>query len=94
MELHQAVMEGAIKRFRPLFMTELILILGVLPLALGTGSGSEIHRPLALVYIGGFLVAIFFVQIVFPILYELVSPRTGEPATVNGSGAPGPTPSR
>ncbi len=70
MELHQAVMEGAIKRFRPLFMTELILILGVLPLALGTGSGSEIHRPLALVYIGGFLVAIFFEQLVFPILYH------------------------
>ena len=63
-------MEGAIKRFRPLFMTELILILGVLPLALGTGSGSEIHRPLALVYIGGFLVAIFFEQLVFPILYH------------------------
>lgn len=69
-ELHRAVIEGAIKRFRPLFMTELILILGVLPLALGASSGSEIHQPLALVYIGGFLVAIFFVQIVFPILYE------------------------
>ncbi|OGV68412.1 MAG: hypothetical protein A2283_19330 [Lentisphaerae bacterium RIFOXYA12_FULL_48_11] len=68
--IHDAVIQGAIDRFRPIFMTELILILGVLPLALGSGAGSEIHRPLAIVYIGGFLVAIFFVQIVFPILYE------------------------
>jgi len=68
--LHEAVIHGALQRFRPILMTELILILGVLPLALGTSSGAEIHRPLALVYIGGFLVAIFFVQIVFPILYE------------------------
>jgi cobalt-zinc-cadmium resistance protein CzcA len=52
-------------------MTELILILGVVPLALGRSSGSEIHRPLAVVYIGGFVVAIFFEQIVLPILYEL-----------------------
>jgi Cu/Ag efflux pump CusA len=83
MELHAAVMQGAVNRFRPILMTELILILGVLPLALGTGSGSEIHRPLALVYVGGFLVAIFFVQIVFPILYEMISARN---QTVSSTG--------
>jgi len=70
-ELHEAVIQGAVYRFRPILMTELILILGVLPLALGQTSGSEIHRPLAVVYIGGFLVAIFFEQIVLPILYEM-----------------------
>ena len=70
-ELHEAVIQGAARRFRPILMTELILILGVLPLALGTSSGSEIHRPLAVVYIGGFVVAIFFEQIVLPILYEV-----------------------
>ena len=81
--MHEAVVQGAVKRFRPILMTELILILGVLPLALGTRSGSEIHRPLALVYIGGFLVAIFFVQIVFPILYEWTcgERRRGTPET-------------
>jgi cobalt-zinc-cadmium resistance protein CzcA len=52
-------------------MTELILILGVLPLAIGGSSGSEIHRPLAIVYIGGFLAAIFFEQILLPIIYEM-----------------------
>ena len=75
MDLHEAVIEGAANRFRPILMTELILILGVLPLALGTTSGSEIHRPLAVVYIGGFVVAIFFEQFVLPILYELVCRR-------------------
>jgi len=91
-ELHQAVIQGAVRRFRPILMTELILILGVLPLALGMTlvpappsegllgmvplalertSGAEIHRPLAMVYIGGFIVAIFFEQIVLPILYEI-----------------------
>lgn len=70
-ELHEAVMEGAVTRFRPILMTELILIVGVLPLAFGKSSGAEMHRPLALVYIGGFVVAIFFEQIVLPALYEL-----------------------
>jgi len=92
MGLHEAVIEGAVSRFRPILMTELILILGVLPLAVGMSlvpvpmqqgffgviplafqkaSGAEIHRPLAMVYIGGFVVAIFFEQIVLPILYEI-----------------------
>ncbi len=69
--LHEAVLEGAATRFRPTLMTELILILGVLPLIIGHTSGSELHQPLAIVYIGGFLVAIFVEQIVLPILYEV-----------------------
>jgi len=74
--LREAVMEGAVTRFRPILMTELILIVGVLPLALGRSSGSEIHRPLALVYIGGFVVAIFFEQVALPVLYELFCKKT------------------
>jgi cobalt-zinc-cadmium resistance protein CzcA len=71
LNLHEAVFQGALTRFRPILMTELILILGVLPLALGYTTGSELHRPLAVVYIGGFFVAILFEQIVLPILYEI-----------------------
>jgi cobalt-zinc-cadmium resistance protein CzcA len=71
MELREAVIEGSVYRFRPILMTELILILGVVPLVLGTSSGAEIHRPMAYVYIGGCIVAIFFDQIVLPILYDL-----------------------
>lgn len=70
MGLHDAVFQGSVIRFRPILMTELILILGVLPLILGSTSGAELHKPLAFVYIGGFLVAIFFEQIVLPVLYE------------------------
>jgi cobalt-zinc-cadmium resistance protein CzcA len=76
--LHEAVIEGSRYRFRPILMTELILILGVLPLALGRTTGSEIHRPLAIVYIGGFIAAIFFEQIVLPILYELFARVKGD----------------
>ena len=71
--LHEAVFQGALTRFRPTLMTELILILGVLPLILGSASGSELHQPLAVVYIGGFLVAIFYEQVVLPVLYEMTA---------------------
>jgi cobalt-zinc-cadmium resistance protein CzcA len=73
LELHPAVVEGSHTRFRPILMTELILILGVLPLAVGGSTGSEIHRPLAIVYIGGFLAAIFFEQILLPVIYEMAA---------------------
>lgn len=85
--IHEAVIEGSVSRFRPILMTELILILGVLPLALGQSTGSEIHRPLALVYIGGFLVAIFFEQIVLPILYEVITPRERPAGVLQGATA-------
>ncbi len=71
LELHEAILKGSITRFRPILMTELILILGVLPLILGSTSGAELHQPLAIVYIGGFLVAIFFEQFALPVLYEV-----------------------
>jgi cobalt-zinc-cadmium resistance protein CzcA len=71
MECRAAILKGALTRFRPTFMTELILILGVLPLIIGNVSGSELHKPLAVVYIGGFIVAIFFEQIVLPVFYEV-----------------------
>jgi len=87
-ELHEAVIQGAVRRFRPILMTELILILGVLPLALGTTSGSEMHRPLAVVYIGGFVVAIFFEQIILPILYEMFARLKQEKRFVQPPTAP------
>ncbi len=86
--VHEAVIEGSVSRFRPILMTELILILGVLPLALGESTGSEIHRPLALVYIGGFLVAIFFEQIVLPVLYEMISRRESPGVTMDAGQQP------
>jgi cobalt-zinc-cadmium resistance protein CzcA len=70
--LHDAVMDGALVRMRPILMTELVIIAGVLPLALFTGvSGSELQQPMAVVYIGGELTAIFITGLQLPVLYSL-----------------------
>ena len=71
--LRDAVVEGALVKFRPIIMTDLVMIVGVLPLALIARTGAELHRPLAIVYIGGFLSAILLRLFVVPVLYELIA---------------------
>jgi len=68
--LRQAVIEGALTKFRPILMTDMVMIVGLLPLALHVTTGAELHRPLAVVYIGGFFFAIFLRPIILPVLYE------------------------
>jgi cobalt-zinc-cadmium resistance protein CzcA len=82
--LRDAVVEGAIVKFRPIFMTDMVMIVGLLPMALITTTGSELHRPLAVVYIGGFFFAIFLRLIMVPVLYETLMAwgRGGVPGTV------------
>jgi Cu/Ag efflux pump CusA len=63
--------EGALTKFRPIFITDMVMIVSVLPLALLRATGSELHRPLAVVYIGGFVFAIMLRMFVVPVLYEL-----------------------
>lgn len=70
LSLREAVVEGALMKFRPIFMTDMVMIVGLLPMALITTTGSELHRPLAVVYIGGFFFAIFLRLIMVPVLYE------------------------
>jgi cobalt-zinc-cadmium resistance protein CzcA len=70
MALRQAVIEGAMVKFRPIFITDMVMIVGVLPLVLSTGTGSELHRPLAVVYIGGFFFAVLLRLFVVPVLYD------------------------
>jgi Cu/Ag efflux pump CusA len=79
--LREAVMQGALTKFRPIFMTDLVMIVAVLPLALGVTTGSELHRPLAVVYIGGFFFAILLRLIMVPLLYEMLSRFGRDPAT-------------
>ena len=64
-------MRGALMKFRPIFMTDMVMIVAVLPMALIASTGSELHRPLAVVYIGGFFFAIMLRLIVVPVLYEV-----------------------
>jgi len=69
--LRDAIIEGAVTKFRPILMTDLVMIVSVLPLALSRSTGAELHQPLAVVYIGGFFVAIFLRPFIVPILYEV-----------------------
>lgn len=70
LSLRDSVIQGALTKFRPIIMTDLVMIVGVLPLALTVSTGAELHRPLAVVYIGGFFFAILLRLIVVPLLYE------------------------
>jgi cobalt-zinc-cadmium resistance protein CzcA len=67
--LKDAVIEGSMQRLRPVLMTAIITIFGLLPLLYATGPGSEIQRPLAIVVINGSLSATLLTLIILPILY-------------------------
>ncbi|MGI4721659.1 MAG: efflux RND transporter permease subunit, partial [Janthinobacterium lividum] len=66
----QAVREGALRRLRPVLMTALVASLGFVPLALATGAGAEVQRPLATVVIGGLISATILTLFVLPTLYQ------------------------
>jgi len=67
----QVVLRGSKVRLRPVLMTACVASLGFLPMAISTGSGAEVQRPLATVVIGGLLLATFLTLFVLPILYLL-----------------------
>lgn len=73
--LHQAVIQGAITRLRPVLMTALVAGLGFVPMALNTGVGAEVQRPLATVVIGGIISSTLLTLIVLPVLYQWVHGR-------------------
>jgi cobalt-zinc-cadmium resistance protein CzcA len=70
-----AIREGAITRLRPVLMTALVASLGFVPMALNTGIGSEVQRPLATVVIGGIISSTLLTLLVLPALYRLVHHR-------------------
>lgn len=71
MGLEEAIMEGALTRLRPILMIALVASLGFLPMALNTGTGAEVQRPLATVVIGGILSATVLTLLVLPALYRM-----------------------
>ncbi|GFD67302.1 efflux RND transporter permease subunit [Alteromonas sp. KUL106] len=71
-DLYTAVIEGAIVRLRPVLMTALVASLGFVPMALNTGTGAEVQRPLATVVIGGIISSTLLTLFVLPTLYQLV----------------------
>ena len=78
MPLGEALVAAGKIRIRPILMTTLATLFGLLPLALGLGSGAELQRPLALAVIGGLLLSTFITLLLMPVLYSsLARPRTG-----------------
>ena len=73
--LEDSIVEGALTRLRPVLMTALVASLGFVPMALNTGIGSEVQRPLATVVIGGIVSSTLLTLVVLPALYRLVHAR-------------------
>jgi cobalt-zinc-cadmium resistance protein CzcA len=69
--LPEAIREGALTRLRPVAMTALVAALGFVPMALATGTGAEVQKPLAIVVIGGLISATLLTLLVLPALYLL-----------------------
>jgi len=74
--LREAILEASRVRLRPILMTTVTTILGLFPMALGLGRGSELQQPLAITVIGGLALATFLTLILIPLIYELVEKRT------------------
>ena len=72
-ELVDAVIRGALVRLRPVLMTALVASLGFVPMALNTGTGAEVQRPLATVVIGGIISSTLLTLIVLPVLFQWVN---------------------
>ena len=68
-----AVREAATIRLRPILMTSLATVFGVLPIALGLGAGGESRRPLGLAVVGGVLFSTFLTLVLVPVLYTILS---------------------
>jgi cobalt-zinc-cadmium resistance protein CzcA len=81
-----AVTEGALTRLRPVLMTALVASLGFVPMAIATGTGAEVQRPLATVVIGGILSSTILTLLVLPLLYRLI--HRNDPSESEGQGNP------
>ena len=74
-QLTESIIDGAMIRLRPVLMTALVASLGFVPMALNTGTGAEVQRPLATVVIGGIISSTILTLLVLPVLYQWVHHR-------------------
>jgi multidrug efflux pump len=90
-----AIYEACLLRFRPIMMTTMAALLGGLPLALGTGTGSELHRPLGITIVGGLIVSQALTLFTTPVVYVYLDRlrlflRGGEVLSLSGAHRPSP----
>jgi cobalt-zinc-cadmium resistance protein CzcA len=83
-DVRQSVTEGSLTRLRPVLMTALVASFGFVPMALATGAGAEVQRPLATVVIGGIITSTFLTLVLLPVLYEWMEGRSSK-SKVRGS---------
>jgi multidrug efflux pump len=96
----EAIYDACILRFRPIMMTTMAALLGGLPLALGTGTGSELHRPLGITIVGGLIVSQMLTLFTTPVVYVyldrfrlfLKGEESDHALPDTAAGAPRPTP--
>jgi len=72
-DLLPSIINGAMTRLRPVLMTALVASLGFIPMALNTGIGAEVQRPLATVVIGGIVSSTLLTLVLLPALYLIVN---------------------
>jgi cobalt-zinc-cadmium resistance protein CzcA len=75
-DLFEAVKEGASQRLRAVLMASLLALLGLLPMAVSTGIGSETQRPFAVVIVGGMLTTFFVAMFILPVIYTFITSKT------------------
>jgi HAE1 family hydrophobic/amphiphilic exporter-1 len=73
---HDAIVEAGRLRLRPILITKLTTILGLLPMALGLGEGAEVRAPMAITVIGGVLLTTFLTLLVIPVVYSVLDRKT------------------
>jgi HAE1 family hydrophobic/amphiphilic exporter-1 len=71
----EAILEAGASRLRPILMTSLTTILGLFPMAMGFGEGSEVRTPMAITVIGGLAVSTLLTLVVIPVVYSLMDRR-------------------
>ena len=86
-EITEAIVRGALVRLRPVLMTALVASLGFVPMALATGTGAEVQRPLATVVIGGLVSSTLLTLLVLPALYRIFEGRRAQSGPPPGSSA-------
>ena len=88
MEKFAAIREAGRARLRPIMMTTLTTALGLLPMALGFGEGSEVRTPMAITVIGGLLVSTMLTLVVIPVVYSLLDRKAWPAPAVDGATQP------